>query len=181
MRVFLKPFRNEGWAGTVVSTRNVFYFFKSKPAFAASATMGSWQSPSSINKWAAESLPQPLLAGEDAGQRGESWNKIILLLQYLSVQKEEILILAAAHMLTSTLQGSLDLNARHGHPVPLQKGLLVTSNMCFWFQLKHIYCLATQNNGKQGVRGTWAPVCSVIYSASQRCKSVLKHTLLGEY
>lgn len=23
------------------------------------------------------SLPQPLLAGEDAGQRGESWNKII--------------------------------------------------------------------------------------------------------
>lgn len=100
------------------------------------------------------SLPQPLLAGEDAGQRGESWNKIIFLLQYLSVQKEEILILAAAHMLTSALQGSLDLNANHGHPVSLQKGLLVLSSMCFWFQLKYIYCLATQNNGKQGVRGT---------------------------
>lgn len=65
------------------------------------------------------SLPQPLLAGEDAGQRGELWNKIIFLLQYLSVQKKEILILAAAHVLTSKLQGSLDLNAYHGHPVSL--------------------------------------------------------------
>lgn len=54
-------------------------------------------------------LPQPSLAGEDSGQRGELWNKISFLLQYLSVQKKEILILAAAHMLTSKLQGSLDL------------------------------------------------------------------------
>lgn len=65
------------------------------------------------------SLPQAFLAGEDAGQRGELWNKIIFLLQYLSVQKKETLILAAAHMLISKLQGSLDLNAHHGHPVSL--------------------------------------------------------------
>lgn len=66
------------------------------------------------------SIPQSSLAGDDAGQRGKLWNKIIFLLQYLSVQKREILILDAAHnTLTSKLQGSLDLNAYHGHPVSL--------------------------------------------------------------
>lgn len=64
-------------------------------------------------------LLQSSLAGEDAGQRGKLWYKIIFLFQYLSFQKKEIVILAAAHMLTSKLQGSLYLNAYHGHLVSL--------------------------------------------------------------
>lgn len=136
MRVFLKVSMNERWAGNDVSTRNVF---KLKTAFATFPTLWILQSLSSINKWVPECLsPQPFLAGEDEGQRGKLWNKIIFLLQYLSVQKKEILILAAAHMLVSKLQGSLDLNAYHGHQYHCKRDCWIVSSICFWFQLKHI-------------------------------------------